>query len=119
VGLSACILAIGFIGGLSYHYLHQIETKQRFVEIADDLSNNHPGNPGGMRKLSALRFAEDLQENRRYIKTGPGNPWTRSPRGEERLKIASQFPRFQKIPGLRPRVIEELPQEAPGPLGWE
>ena len=30
-GFTACVLAIGFIGGFSYHYLHAIELKQHVV----------------------------------------------------------------------------------------
>jgi CHASE3 domain sensor protein len=37
LGFSACVLAIGFVGGFSYHYLHAIELKQHVVQIADDL----------------------------------------------------------------------------------
>jgi two-component system NtrC family sensor kinase len=37
LGFTACVLAIGFIGGFSYHYLHAIELKQHVVQIADDL----------------------------------------------------------------------------------
>jgi two-component system NtrC family sensor kinase len=37
VGLIACVLAVGFIGGFSYHYLRAIEVKQHVVQMADDL----------------------------------------------------------------------------------
>ena len=37
LGFAMCVLAIGFIGGFSYHYLHAIELKQHVVQIADDL----------------------------------------------------------------------------------
>lgn len=33
----AAVLAVAFIGGISYHYLRAIEVKQRLVQIADDL----------------------------------------------------------------------------------
>ena len=39
LGLATGIIAIGFIGIVSYHYLQVIELKQHFVEVADDLSN--------------------------------------------------------------------------------
>ncbi|MCL4503579.1 MAG: HAMP domain-containing histidine kinase [Deltaproteobacteria bacterium] len=37
IGLVTCVLAVGFIGGFSYHYLRAIEVKQHIVQIADDL----------------------------------------------------------------------------------
>jgi CHASE3 domain sensor protein len=37
LGLVICVLAVGFIGGFSYHYLRAIEVKQHIVQIADDL----------------------------------------------------------------------------------
>ena len=37
LGFTMCVLAVGFIGGFSYHYLHAIELKQHVVQIADDL----------------------------------------------------------------------------------
>ena len=70
VGLTACILAIGFVGGVSYHYLRQIETKQRFVEIADDLSNTILEIRRYEKNYLLYGSAEDLQENRRYIQLG-------------------------------------------------
>ena len=67
VGLIACILAIGFIGGMSYHYLHQIETKQRFVEIADDLSNTILEIRRYEKNYLLYGSKEDLQENPPHI----------------------------------------------------
>lgn len=65
-GLSAGILGISFIGILSYHYLHEIELKQRLAEIAEDLRD---------RVLEMRRYEKnyllygdqsDLKENYAY-----------------------------------------------------
>src|SRR4030042_1368741 len=109
VGLTACILAIGFIGGLSYNYLGQIETKQRFVEIADDLSNTILEIRRYEKNYLLYGSAEDLQENRRYIQLGLETLDKIAPEAKN-LKIASQFPLFQKEFLAYGQLMEELPR---------
>ena len=109
VGLTACILAVGFIGAVSYHYLHQIETKQHFVEVADDLSNTILEIRRYEKNYLLYGSAEDLQENRRYIKLGLEALDKIAPEAKN-LKISSQFPLFQKEFREYGRLMEELPQ---------
>lgn len=109
VGLLACILAIGFIGGLSYHYLRQIEAKQRFVEIADDLSNTILEIRRYEKNYLLYGSKEDLQENRRYIRLGLETLKKIAPEAKN-LKIASQFPLFQKEFRAYGQLMEELPK---------
>ncbi len=108
VGLSACILAIGCIGGLSYNYLRQIETKQRFVEIADDLSNTILEIRRYEKNYLLYGSADDLQENRRYIQMGLETLDKIAPEVKN-LKIAPQFPVFQEEFLEYGRLMEELP----------
>jgi two-component system NtrC family sensor kinase len=70
LGLSAGIVAIGFIGAISYHYLRVIELKQDFVEIADDLRNITLELRRYEKNYLLYGSAEDLKENQHYIDLG-------------------------------------------------
>ena len=67
IGLTICLLAIGFVGGTSYRYLREIERKQHFVEIADDLSNTILEIRRYEKNFLLYRSLEDLEENRKCI----------------------------------------------------
>jgi len=69
VGLTACVLAIGFIGGFSYHYLRAIELKQHVVQIADDLREIVLEIRRYEKNYLLYGGMEDLKENRRYIES--------------------------------------------------
>jgi two-component system, NtrC family, sensor kinase len=70
LGLAAGILAIGFIGVVSYHYLRVIELKQHFVEVADDLSNKTLEIRRYEKNFLLYGSKGDLAENRRYLQNG-------------------------------------------------
>jgi len=70
VGLAICILVIGFIGVNSYRFLHQIEQKERLVEVVYDLSNTILEIRRYEKNFLLYGSKEDLDENRRYIKKG-------------------------------------------------
>jgi two-component system NtrC family sensor kinase len=70
LGLSTGILAIGFIGAISYHYLRVIELKQDFVEIADDLRNITLELRRYEKNYLLYGSIEDLKENQHYIEVG-------------------------------------------------
>ena len=70
LGLVAGILAIGFIGVISYHYLRVIEVKQDLVEVADDLSNKTLEIRRYEKNFLLYGSKVDLEENRRYIQDG-------------------------------------------------
>jgi two-component system, NtrC family, sensor kinase len=70
MGLTAGILAIGFIGIVSYYYLRVIELKQHLVEVADDLSNIMLEIRRYEKNYLLYGSAEDLAENQRYIQLG-------------------------------------------------
>ncbi len=70
LGLAAGILAIGFIGLVSYHYLGVIELKQQFVETAEDLSNKTLEIRRSEKNFLLYGSKNDLDENRRLIQEG-------------------------------------------------
>ncbi|MGE0086720.1 MAG: sensor histidine kinase [Desulfococcaceae bacterium] len=69
-GLTAGMLAIGFIAAISYSYLLQIEHKQHFAEIADDLSNIILEIRRYEKNWLLYGSKEDFNENREFIRKG-------------------------------------------------
>lgn len=67
LGLSLCMLVIGTVSSISYHYLREIERKQQIVEIADDLSNAILEIRRYEKNYLLYGAAEDLNENHEYI----------------------------------------------------
>jgi signal transduction histidine kinase len=96
VGLTMSMLVIGSIGAMSYRYLHEIERKQHFVEIADDLSNVLLEVRRYEKNYLLYGLAEDLEENRAYLKQGI----------EELKKIAPEVKDFKGAP-----ILSQLEQE--------
>jgi signal transduction histidine kinase len=70
LGLSVGILAIGFIGAVSYHYLRVIELKQDFVEVADDLRNITLELRRYEKNYLLYGSMDDLKENQHYNQLG-------------------------------------------------
>ena len=66
VGLTACVLAIGFIGGISYHYLRAIELKQHLVQVADDLRETVLEIRRYEKNFLLYGLEEDFRQNLRY-----------------------------------------------------
>jgi signal transduction histidine kinase len=67
IGLTICLSAVVFIGGLSYRYLIAIEKKLHVVEIADDLSNTILEIRRYEKNYLLYASLEDLEANRRYV----------------------------------------------------
>lgn len=67
LGLFLCMLVIGSVGAISYHYLREIERKQHVVEIADDLGNVVLEIRRYEKNYLLYGAVEDLEENHRYI----------------------------------------------------
>lgn len=97
VGLTTCLLAIGLIGGISYFNLGEIERKQHFVEIADDLSNVILEIRRYEKNYLLYGQAQDFQENRTYIQKAL----------EVLAKIAPEFKDLQGGPQLN-AIKDEL-----------
>ena len=95
LGFAACVLAIGFIGTFSYHYLHAIELKQHVVQIADDLREIVLETSRYEKNYLLYGQDEDFKQNQAYtqkalevlatIKADVMN-----------LKVASQMDTFKK-----------------------
>lgn len=70
LGMTACLIAIGVLGGLSYHYLLGIENKVRFLEVAQDLSNTILETRRYEKNYLLYGLPESLVENRKYVQHG-------------------------------------------------
>jgi len=109
VGLTACILAIGFVGGFSYHYLRAIEFKQHVVQLADDLRNLILEARRYEKNFLLYGSADDLKENQRYTSQALNELAQLVPEVQG-LKVASQLDLF-KQELLRYRALMEELQE--------
>jgi len=70
IGLTLSLLAVVFIGSLSYSYLATIEKKLHVVEVADDLSNIILEIRRYEKNYLLYGSQDDLTENHRYIQEG-------------------------------------------------
>ncbi|MFH2045221.1 MAG: HAMP domain-containing sensor histidine kinase [Pseudomonadota bacterium] len=95
VGLTICLLVIGFVGGNSYRFLHQIEQKQHLVEVADDLSNTVLEIRRYEKNFLLYGSQDDLSENRSYIKKGL-EVLSSIPAGMKKMKGAPQIGLIEK-----------------------
>jgi signal transduction histidine kinase len=64
------VVVTGSIGAVSFHHLREIERKQHFVQIADDLSNYILEARRYEKNYLLYNSEEDLAENRKYIQRG-------------------------------------------------
>lgn len=67
VGLSLCMVLFGAIGAMSYRYLREVELKQHFVEVADDLNNAILEARRYEKNYLLYGSVQDLQENNQYV----------------------------------------------------
>ena len=70
LGLTFCMLIIGFVGAISFRHLKEIERKQHFMEIVDDLSNTILEIRRYEKNYLLYGMAADLEENDRYLQEG-------------------------------------------------
>lgn len=97
LGLTIILLIITSIGLMSYHYLREIERKQHFVEVADDLSNTILEMRRYEKNYLLYGSADDLNENRKYVQQGL----------ETLNGISPQVHEFKAAP-LLDRLVREL-----------
>jgi len=109
VGLTACILAIGFIGGFSYHYLYAIELKQHVVQIADDLREIVLEIRRYEKNYLLYGLAEDLKQNRNYTSQALEVLGQLVP-DVQNLKVASQMDTFKNELMAYQRLMEQMAQ---------
>ena len=113
LGLSAGILAIGFIGAISYHYLRVIELKQDFVEVADDLRNITLELRRYEKNYLLYGSTEDLKENQHYIQLGLGILDRLDP-DVSRLEGASQVNLLRQEFLSYQKIMEEISSKGAG-----
>lgn len=70
LAFSFLVVVTSSIGAVSYHYLREIERKQHFVEIADDLGNYILEARRYEKNFLLYKSSEDLEENRKYAQLG-------------------------------------------------
>jgi two-component system NtrC family sensor kinase len=95
LGFAACVLAIGFVGGFSYHYLHAIQVKQHVVQIADDLREIVLEIRRYEKNYLLYGMNEDFRENRRYVQKALEVLATIVPEVKN-LRVASQMDTLKK-----------------------
>jgi two-component system NtrC family sensor kinase len=95
LGFTACVLAICFVGGFSYHYLHAIELKQHVVQIADDLREIVLEIRRYEKNYLLYGLEEDLKENQRYTQNALEVLATIVP-DVQNLQVASQMDLFKR-----------------------
>jgi two-component system NtrC family sensor kinase len=70
IALTISMLLIAAIAGISFRYLREIELKQHFVEVADDLSNIILEIRRYEKNYLLYGSLDDLQENHRFVQEG-------------------------------------------------
>jgi two-component system, NtrC family, sensor kinase len=95
LGFTACVLAIGFIGGFSYHYLRAIEVKQHVAQIADDLREIVLEIRRYEKNYLLYGLNADFKENRRYTQEAL-QVLAKIVPDVQNLKVASQMQTFRE-----------------------
>jgi two-component system NtrC family sensor kinase len=107
VALIACVLAIVFIGGFSYHYLRAIELKQHVVQIADDLREKVLEIRRYEKNYLLYGQQEDFQQNQAYTRQSLEELAKIVP-DVQNLRIASQLAIFRKELRSYQKLMEQL-----------
>ena len=94
-GLVTCVLAVGFIGGFSYHYLRAIEVKQHIVQIADDLREIILEIRRYEKNYLLYGQEEDFRQNQRYTQQALEELVQIVP-DVQNLQVAGQLHSFRK-----------------------
>ena len=95
LGFFAGIVGVCIIGGISYHYLQEIELKQKVVEKANDLLQFILEARRYEKNYLHYGSEEDLKENRRYIHLGQEvldkiEPDVKNLKGAPQLRLIQQ-----------------------------
>jgi two-component system NtrC family sensor kinase len=113
VGLAAGLLAIGFLGGFSYHYLRTIELKQHVVQIADDLREIILEMRRYEKNYLLYGSVEELKEIQRYTKLALEELAKIVPEVKN-LRVASQLEVFRKDLLTYRRLMEQMANTGAG-----
>jgi two-component system NtrC family sensor kinase len=113
VGLIACVLAIVFIGGFSYHYLRAIELKQHIVQIADDLREIVLEIRRYEKNYLLYGQEEDFRQNQRY--TGQAlEVLAKIVPDVKNLRVASQLDTFRQELVSYQQLMDRLAEQIKG-----
>jgi signal transduction histidine kinase len=107
LGLTIMLLVITAIGLMSYHYLREIERKQHFVEVADDLSNTILEMRRYEKNYLLYGSSQDLNENRKYVNLGLETLKRISPEGLE-LRAAPVLKRLEQELSAYSDLMQQL-----------
>ncbi|MGB8992250.1 MAG: HAMP domain-containing sensor histidine kinase [Desulfobaccales bacterium] len=122
LGFTACVLAICFIGGFSYHYLRAIEFKQHVVQIADDLREIVLEIRRYEKNYLLYGLEEDFKENRLYTQKALEVLAAIVP-DVKNLKVASQMNTFKQdliaYQGLMEQLAKSGERGQPASRGLE
>jgi two-component system NtrC family sensor kinase len=107
LGFSACVLAIGFVGGFSYHYLHAVELKQHVVQIADDLREIVLEIRRYEKNYLLYGLDEDFRQNQAYVQKAL-EVLAKIVPDVQNLRVASQMDTFKKEIIAYHKLMEQL-----------
>ncbi len=107
LGLTIMLVVITAIGLISYHYLREIERKQHFVEVADDLSNTILEMRRYEKNYLLYGSSQELDENRKYVKLGLETLKRISPEGLE-LRAAPVLKRLEQELSAYSDLMQQL-----------
>ena len=112
IGLVTCVLAVGFIGGFSYHYLRAIEVKQHIVQMADDLRDLVLEIRRYEKNYLLYGQEEDFRQNQSYTQQALEELAKIAP-DVQNLRVASQLGTFRR----ELQAYQELMQQLSGHVG--
>ncbi len=107
IGLIACVLAVGFIGGFSYHYLRTIEVKQHIVEMADDLRDLVLEIRRYEKNYLLYGLEEDFRQNQDYTRQALEQLAKIAP-DVQNLRVAGQLETFRQELQAHQRLMQQL-----------
>ncbi len=101
------LVVTGTVGGMSYSHLVEIERKQSFVHIADDLSNMILEARRYEKNYLLFNSAEDLEESRNYIRQAVQVLETISPEVQD-FKGAPLLAKLKRELGRYKTLMEQI-----------
>ncbi len=110
VSFALLLVVTGTVGGMSYSHLVEIERKQRFVHIADDLSNMILEARRYEKNYLLYNSAEDLDESRSYYRQAVTVLETISPEVQD-FKGAPLLEKLRKELARYKTLMEEIAVE--------
>lgn len=113
VGLSLCLVVFGFVGGMSFRYLREVELKQHFVEVADDLNNAILEARRYEKNYLLYGSPQDLGENSQYIHSAL-EVLRKVPPEVRDFKGAPLLERLEKEIGVYAALMEQIQNSSGG-----